>query len=407
MSDMAGRHPIVIDAAGGEYMESVVVTAWGARPGEAVKAGETVVTVETAKAATEIPAERNGYLAEIVYAVGSEAPVGSVLGYLSDAPPAVRPHAEAASEARPAKPAATPAIVRTPERVIASPYARKLARQRGIGLDHLKGSGPAGRIKSRDLPLASLTRRSEGGAEHHPIIFLHGFGADQSIWRWVIPLLRVPNRVIAIDLPGHGTSSDTAEAGISGMALTVAAELQSRGIADAHVVGHSLGGGVALALSAAGNLRIHSLGLIAPAGLGDEIDTAFLAGLVSSGTPAELQPWLDRMVGDPAALPQNFAGALLWQRNQAGRGAEQLKLSRDMFPRGLQEERLASNLKALRVPMKLIWGKSDRIIPASHALCAPGTVALHLLDGVGHVPQLECADTVAHLVDELVRSSGH
>ena len=71
MTEESGRHPIVIDAAGGEYMESVVITSWGAAPGAAVKAGDTIVTVETAKAATEIPAAHDGYLAEIRFAVGS------------------------------------------------------------------------------------------------------------------------------------------------------------------------------------------------------------------------------------------------------------------------------------------------------------------------------------------------
>jgi len=408
MSGTAARHPIVIDAAGGEYMESVVVTAWSAKPGDAVKAGETVVTVETAKAATEIAAERDGYLAEIVHAAGSEAPLGSVLGYLSDTPPpAARRHPAPTATTQAAKPAAAPSLAPGPDRIVASPYARKLARQRGLDLRHLMGSGPGGRIKSRDLPAAAPLLRSTPGAGTHPIIFLHGFGADQSIWRWVIPLLRVPNRVVALDLPGHGASRTAADASISAMALAVAGEIAALGITDAHVIGHSLGGGVALALSAAGNLRIHSLGLIAPAGLGSEIDAEFLAGLVSSSTPKELQPWLERMVGDPAALPRNFAGALLWQRKQAGRDDGQLKLSQELFPGSIQEECLTSNLKTLGIPMKLIWGKSDRIIPAAQAQGAPGTVALHLLDGIGHVPQLECAAIVARLVDELVRSSGH
>jgi pimeloyl-ACP methyl ester carboxylesterase len=409
MSGNANQYPIMIDAAGGEYMESVVVTAWEVKPGDAVKAGDTLVTVETAKAATEIAAGRDGYLARIVHVAGSEAPVGSVLGYLSDEPPptdtaetplsaALQPTAEAT---------AAPARLRAPGRIIASPYARKLARQRRLDLNDIKGTGPAGRIKSRDLPAASSATQSGARGEHHPIILMHGFGADKSIWRWVIPLLQSPNRIVTLDLPGHGASRRTAPASIAGMALAVAEEIAALGLTDAHVVGHSLGGGIALALGAASTLRIHSLGLIAPAGLGADIDGDFLAGLVSSATPQDLQPWLDRMVGDTSALPPNFAGALLWQRKQAGRDAEQLKLAGTVFPGGKQEELLSALLKGFHIPVKLIWGKVDKIIPAAQALVAPGTVALHLLDGIGHIPQLECAGTVARLVDELVRSSVH
>ena len=74
------QHPIQIDSAGGEYMETVVVLEWAVAPGAAVKAGDTVVTVETAKAATEIAAPADGFLTEIRFDAGQEAPVGVVLG---------------------------------------------------------------------------------------------------------------------------------------------------------------------------------------------------------------------------------------------------------------------------------------------------------------------------------------
>jgi len=196
-------------------------------------------------------------------------------------------------------------------------------------------------------------------------------------------------------------------AAIAAMAEDVASEISSRGIADVHVVGHSLGGAVALALTASPRLRIHSLALLAPASLGPEIDVKPLQGLLAAQTPAELQPSLARLVAAPGRLPANFASAALWQRAQAAREAEQGKLLRDLFPRGAQAERFLSNLKAIRVPAKLIWGKADAIIPVAHAAQAPGAMALHLLDDIGHLPQIECPDMVARLIDELVRSTGH
>ncbi|MBN9549961.1 MAG: lipoyl domain-containing protein, partial [Alphaproteobacteria bacterium] len=72
--------PISIDSAGGEYMEAVLVVAWAAKPGDPVKAGDLIVTVETAKAATEIEADRDGWLADIFFTEGQVAPVGAVLG---------------------------------------------------------------------------------------------------------------------------------------------------------------------------------------------------------------------------------------------------------------------------------------------------------------------------------------
>ena len=75
---------ITVVGAGGEYMEAVVVVEWHKKPGERVEAGETVVTVETAKAATEIEAPASGVLAEIRADIGEEIEVGGVLGIIGD-----------------------------------------------------------------------------------------------------------------------------------------------------------------------------------------------------------------------------------------------------------------------------------------------------------------------------------
>jgi pimeloyl-ACP methyl ester carboxylesterase len=403
MMTEALRHPIIIDSAGGEYMETVVVVDWALKPGDPVKTGETIVTVETAKATTEIAATQDGFLAEILHAAGSEVPVGSVLGYVSDKPDMVVPP-RPVDKAYPAlaERIATPSP--RAHRPIASPLARRLAGEAGIDLSQLKGSGPNGRIKKRDIE--KLANPVVQAAEALPIIFLHGFAADRNIWRWVIPLLRLRNRVITPDLPRHGRALDTPAESIGDLAATIAASLDAQGISDAHVVGHSLGGATALALTGMGALRIHSLCLLAPAGLGSEINGEFLDGIVGTQTQESLTPWLEAMVGDPTTLPANFAQAILWQRRQGNSTEIQSRLSADIFPNGTQQEDLSANLKALRIPAKIIWGKKDRIIPMAHAFQASGTTALHLLDETGHVPHLECPDIVARLIDELVLAAG-
>lgn len=424
--------PIRLDSAGGEYMEDVLVVGWSATPGDAVKAGQLLVTVETAKAATEIEAERDGWLAEIFYTAGQEAPVGVVLGTLADAPPASVsaslavevPLREIRSSLAPASGAGSmTATPPTSIRHVASPLARRTAHAAGLDLAGISGTGPDGRIKQRDV-LARLAARdavpasvaaapvsvSPPARRSAPVVLLHGFGADRSSWRQVTPLLAAllpaSTELLALDLPGHGGEAGRPAASIEAIALDLSARLDAAGIEHAHLVGHSLGGAAAIVLSALGRLTVRSLTLIAPGGLGPEINAGFLAGLAGAATPEALGRWLAEMVGDPAALPAGFARAAFAQREQAGNGAALARLAGQLFAGGTQGFDLAVELARVTAPTRLIWGRADRILPAAHAARAPGFAAVHLLDGIGHVPQLEDPALTARLIAETVRSAG-
>ncbi|MFB2552873.1 acetoin dehydrogenase dihydrolipoyllysine-residue acetyltransferase subunit [Ensifer soli] len=422
-------HPIIIESAGGEYMEEVLVVEWRAKPGDAVKKGEVVVVVETAKAATEIEAPADGVLTDILYPVGKEAPVGATLGIVGDGVVGVaRADATgapvdnsliAAAEGAVLPPETSlqaPAVRPAGARVVASPLARRRAREAGIDLSGLTPSAASGRIKRRDveavlaraaetpLPAARPAPSVPAGALP-PIVFLHGFGADRSIWRQVTALIGRDQPVLALDLPGHGDALSMPAASVTEMALALSDVLEEKRIDSAHLVGHSLGGAVALALTALGRVSVRSLCLIAPAGLGPEIDHGFVAGLSKAGSEAALAPWLARMVGDPAVLPPGYAAAVLRQWRKTGAQEKLAGLALQLFPDGVQAEGVGAALAALRVPAKVIWGRRDAIIPPAHAEAVPGSVALHRLAGIGHVPQIECPEIVASLVGELVRSA--
>ncbi|MDX5360626.1 MAG: E3 binding domain-containing protein, partial [Alphaproteobacteria bacterium] len=147
--------PITIGAAGGEYMESVVVVEWRVKPGDTVKAGEVVAVVETAKAATEVTAPCDGTMGRILAEEGAEVGVKDPIGLIGegelDTPPAQASGVTAPAEK--SAPAA-PTTPRKPGRVVASPVARKVAAREGVDLAGLAGTGPRGRIKRRDVEAA-------------------------------------------------------------------------------------------------------------------------------------------------------------------------------------------------------------------------------------------------------------
>jgi pyruvate dehydrogenase E2 component (dihydrolipoyllysine-residue acetyltransferase) len=143
-------------------MEEGRLVKWTKAVGEPVKSGETLAEVETDKAVMELVARADGQLLQQAVAEGATVPVGDVVAYIGAAGETVG----ASPPAAPAKPAgeppvtlqpvavsvaATPAAIVDATRVKASPLARRIARETGVDLKLLQGSGPGGRVVRKDL----------------------------------------------------------------------------------------------------------------------------------------------------------------------------------------------------------------------------------------------------------------
>jgi len=250
---------IAVMGAGGEYMESVVVVQWHKQLGDDVKQGDLLVTVETAKAATEIEAQDEGILTEIRVQIGEEVPLGTVLGIIGDSLTSGKSELATAEKVATVEEDATPSVtgfVSVPDRVMASPLARRIAQQQQMDLTKIIPSSPSGRIKLRDLKQTSNEERQSslfvhcvenGGKEK--IVFLHGFGSDSSSWNPLITALGSQFDCYLVDLPGHGRSPlPKAGLDVRQIAGEVATSLILKGLDEFHLVGHSLGGAVCLSL---------------------------------------------------------------------------------------------------------------------------------------------------------------
>ena len=145
----------------GLTMAEGVMTEWLLPPGAAFKAGDSIFIIESEKAAVEVPADADGVLLEITAQPGETVPVGTPIGWWDDARageslPAASPPAPSAAPTMDTSPAPAPAPeAGTGERVIATPLARRLAQQRGVDIRSLRGSGPRGRIRADDMPMAA------------------------------------------------------------------------------------------------------------------------------------------------------------------------------------------------------------------------------------------------------------
>jgi pyruvate dehydrogenase E2 component (dihydrolipoamide acetyltransferase) len=182
--------PVVMPKQG-QSVESCILTSWHKKKGENVRKGEILFSYETDKASFEAEAESDGILLEVFYNEGDEIPVLTniaVIGQpgeaIDDIMPNKRPsrsekngnlaHSQAETSASDTKPfSSSQTIASGDENTGISPRARKLAKEKGVNLAAIKGSGPDGRIIERDIqqyllkhpritPLAEKVSASEG-----------------------------------------------------------------------------------------------------------------------------------------------------------------------------------------------------------------------------------------------------
>ena len=236
---------------------------------------------------------------------------------------------------------------------------------------------------------------------------LHGFGGDLNAWRLFLATAKPGCPVLGIDLPGHAGSADTRISSFDDMVGEVADTLQDEGLGvegsgAIHLAGHSLGGAVAAALAGRKASTARSLFLLAPAGLGPDTNGAFISGFLRARSGASLKPWIEQLVSDPTALGPGFVEATLRQRSGSTEGLEHVAAT--VFPDATQAFSVRPVFERLSIPVKIIFGTDDRIIPARHALGLPGRVAIHVFAGIGHMPHFEARDEVARLLRELMRS---
>lgn len=157
----------------GESITHVTISAILVKVGDAVSADQPLVEVETDKAAAEVPAPSAGTVTAILVAVGDQVAVGAPLVQLEagGAPPApaarpntppaqaTAPAAPAPAAATPVAPAQTPATSEAQHKLLpAAPSVRRLARELGVALEQVHGSGPGGRISAEDVQLAASGR---------------------------------------------------------------------------------------------------------------------------------------------------------------------------------------------------------------------------------------------------------
>ena len=241
------------------------------------------------------------------------------------------------------------------------------------------------KIKVNDIELA-YDRRGKGT----PLVLLHGFPLDHHLWDEIVPLLQDSFDLILPDLRGFGGSEtvDTPYT-MEDYASDIAGLLDKLGIQRAAVVGHSMGGYVALAFAKAYPERVSGLALVssqAPADPPERKEGRYksAADVAEKGISGVVESMAPKFTSDSRL--QGITGEIM-ERQQPAAYIGALKA---------MAERADSTplLGTFKFPVVIVHGDTDALIPVDRAREIKAAIpASHYLElkGVGHVPMLEAA----------------
>jgi pimeloyl-ACP methyl ester carboxylesterase len=262
------------------------------------------------------------------------------------------------------------------------------------------------------------------GDEGPLIVLLHGVTGSSQTWDRVLPLLGPHTRVIAPDLLGHGESAkpENGDYSLGAWASGVRDLLVALGHQSATIVGHSLGGGVALQFAYQFPERCERLVLVGSGGLGREVHTLLRAVALPGAEhvlPLLVSPWV-RRAGDGVLdlLGRvNLQLATDHRESWAGMGTLTDPAARRAFVStvraviGVAGQRVSAIERlylAEEMPTLLLWGADDSVIPAHHGASTherlPGS-RLEIIEGAGHFPHRDRPGVFAHHLLDFLAST--
>ena len=255
------------------------------------------------------------------------------------------------------------------------------------------------------------------------VVLIHGMAGSLTTWDPVFAELARSCDVIAVDLPGHGTSSRLrGDYSLGSLAASVRDVLDELGVRTATIVGHSLGGGIAMQFMYQFPERCERLVLVSSGGLGREV-TPLLRALAVPGAGLALAGVARIQHQRPVAAAGRLVRPLarrVW--NDLPYMVRQLATLDDPETRrsflatihavievGGQGINATDRLHlAAGLPTLIVWGEDDRIIPSDHGSAAAELVPgcrFELIPGAGHYPHEDDPELFARVVSDFVATT--
>lgn len=343
----------------GLAMEEGTVVEWLKSEGDQVNEGEEIVEIETSKITNVMEAQTTGPLRKLVAPVGETLPVGALIAIVADAG-----ESDSAIDA------------------FIDDFNANFVVEASSGDED---TGP----ETVDVDGYDLTYQIVPGGEGAPVIMVHGFGGDRNNWLFNQDALAADRDVVLLDLPGHGSSTkEISDASLSAMGALILSFAKAIDLSTFHVMGHSMGGAIALEAAKQGGDAVLSVLAVNPAGTGASVESGFIDTFISAERRKGMKEAALMLFADKDLVTRDLVNDLLKFKRLDGVD-DALNALRDGIIADCNGA--AFDFSAISPSLHLIFGDEDEVIPRSGD-DPSGVDVTHV--PVGHMAHMEAASAV-------------
>ena len=282
---------------------------------------------------------------------------------------------------------------------------------------------PYGQVEAEQVTLHGNRVGFLRAGEGPPLLLLHGIAGSYETWAPLIPALADDFTVIAPDMLGHGSSAKPrGDYSLGAYAAGARDLLLALGYETATVVGHSLGGGVAMQFAYQFPTHTDRLGLVSSGGLGEDVNIFLRAATLPgaelvlplitkawvTGTGRRVAGWLGSIGLTPGSDITEIARGYASLADPEARAAFLCTARSVIDHRGQRVSARDRLYLAHAVPTMIVWGERDRIIPVSHghwaAEAMPGS-RFTVFEEAGHFPHLDRPLPFARALTKFVKET--
>ena len=358
----------------GLSMKEGSILKWIKSNGDNISKGDMILEIETEKVVNEMESPEDGKILKICVNEGDTVPVGSLI--------AVCGKKDA-----------------TDDEIDSFIEEFNLNFKADINLEESEEDRNE-KIKIADLEI-NFIKNINSYKEN--ILFIHGFGGDLNNWMFNQNELSERFNTYAIDLPGHGMSEKNIHnSTLDELANLISSFCIANDIKSVNLVGHSFGAGISIKTASSYPELINTLTLISPIGLGKEIDSVYLENFIKAESRRDLKKEIEKLYFNSDIITRDMLNEVLKFLRIDNVQTTLSKIQNEIIINGEQKNNLIDEINSIKVPVCVVWGKEDQIIPSNHHQVLNDKIKIIIEKNCGHMAHIEKPSVVNDAINSII-----